>query len=112
MRIYLAGPMTGYPDHNFAAFDAAADSLARRGHMVFSPAAIARQIRARYEGSAIEIKMSEYAKAYLDAIFLCEAMYMLRGWERSMGAMAEHAVARWISMRIIYQGHRGDYTVE
>jgi hypothetical protein len=36
-----------------------------------------------------------------------DAIYMLRGWEQSKGARAEHAVAVWIGLEIIYQGGEG-----
>ena len=38
MRIYVAGPMRGFPLYNFPAFDAAAAELRRHGHTVISPA--------------------------------------------------------------------------
>ena len=38
MRIYLSGCMTGCPDHNRPAFDAAAKRLRAQGHFVINPA--------------------------------------------------------------------------
>ncbi len=37
MRIYLAGPMTGLPDLNRPAFDAAERRLTEQGHFVINP---------------------------------------------------------------------------
>lgn len=36
-RLYLAGPMSGYPDHNFPAFEEAATMLRKSGYIVVSP---------------------------------------------------------------------------
>jgi len=38
MNIYLAGPMRGYDNLNFAAFDLATKELRDAGHTVFTPA--------------------------------------------------------------------------
>lgn len=38
MKLYLAGPMTGYPDNNYPAFHAAARRLRRGGFAVLNPA--------------------------------------------------------------------------
>lgn len=34
LKIYIAGPMTGYPDYNRAAFNAKASELMAEGHIV------------------------------------------------------------------------------
>jgi len=38
MKLYLAGPMRGYPEFNHPAFHAAAAELRASGHAVFNPA--------------------------------------------------------------------------
>ena len=38
LKYYIAGPMRGIPEFNFAAFNAAAERLRRDGHLVFNPA--------------------------------------------------------------------------
>ena len=42
MRVYISGPMTGLPDCNRAAFDAAAKRLAEQGFFAVNPADISR----------------------------------------------------------------------
>ena len=37
-RIYIAGPMTGIPEHNYPAFHAAVAKLRAEGYAVTSPA--------------------------------------------------------------------------
>ena len=37
-RVYLAGPMTGYPDYNYPAFHCAAEQYRAAGFDVVSPA--------------------------------------------------------------------------
>jgi hypothetical protein len=38
MKIYIAGPMTGYPDYNRTAFFSKAKELMEEGHIVLNPA--------------------------------------------------------------------------
>lgn len=51
MRIYIAGPMRGYPNFNFPAFDEAAARGRALGHEIISPAEIDREKSVK-EGSA------------------------------------------------------------
>lgn len=104
-RIYVAGPMTGYPKHNFPAFDAAAQELRDSGWEAVSPADLDRMLGITEESTAEECapKMEALIRTDLDAILTCDWMMMLRGWEKSTGARAEHALAVWRGMKIIYQ---------
>ena len=33
----------------------------------------------------------------------CEAIYLLKGWERSIGAQAEKAVADWLQLHTLFE---------
>lgn len=104
--IYIAGPMRGHDDLNFPAFDRAADRLEAEGWRVVNPADLDRQA-----GIAIsDCPPGEWtgfirpiARRDLDALVVCDAIYMLRGWENSKGATAEHAVAKWLELGIYYE---------
>ena len=130
MRIFVSGPMTGYPDLNRPAFDAAEKRLTAQGHFVINP----HRISALF-GTAEELERS-FAEYYrmieLDANFLdhapatqtlertriaravmdanlavlrsCDAIYLLRGWENSRGAKKELAEALAHDLTIRQEG--------
>lgn len=98
-RIYIAGPMTGKPDLNRAEFDNAVDYFASRDFAFFNPWRCAFM-----NGWDERTSLSVIAPVLLNTLMLCTHIYMLRGWQDSKGATAEHAVAKWIGLEIIYQG--------
>jgi nucleoside 2-deoxyribosyltransferase len=100
MTIYIAGPMKGYPDNNYPAFDRARDWLIENGHVVVSPADVTRQLR---ETLGEEPTISQIAKADIFALLQCDTLFMLNGWEHSLGARTEHAIANWMRLAIYYQ---------
>lgn len=92
--LYLAGPMTGYEDYNFPAFNAAAEKLRAEGWTVHNPA----------DHGAVEGASWEDYMAYdLTKVGLCGAMYMLKGWEMSRGACLEQLIATSLNFKIIYE---------
>ena len=92
-KIYISGPMRGYPELNHPAFFAAESAVELLGEVV-SPARM---------GVVPGFSQRDYAKRDLAVILECDDMYMLTGWEFSWGARAEHAVARWIGLKMHYQ---------
>ena len=101
-RIYIAGPMTGLPDLNRAEFRKAVDFIwkaLKETAIGFNPHQVADML-----GWTEKTPPSEIASVLLGELVNCDAIYMLRGWENSKGATAEHAVAKWIGLEITYQG--------
>jgi hypothetical protein len=99
VRCYIAGPMTGLKNFNFASFDAARGILEKDGWEVISPADIDRA-----EGFVTEDEFGNVTqsasfdrKAVLRRDFAelleCDAVFMLSGWENSEGAGLEHDLA-------------------
>jgi hypothetical protein len=39
----------------------------------------------------------------IKAIMSCDAIYMLEGWENSVGAKAEKALAEWCGLEVMYE---------
>jgi|SRR5579871_261819 len=104
MRIYIAGPMRGYPLYNFDAFDTARDLGRSRGHEIISPADLDRA--EGFDGSLPEKDITpEMLRILIDrdieAIRSVEALALLPGWERSTGAKAEVALAKWLGLKFL-----------
>jgi nucleoside 2-deoxyribosyltransferase len=98
MKVYLAGPMRGYPDNNFPAFHAAAAELRAKGYEVFNPAENDEKMLARGEELTIRNCLR------LDLEWICteaEAIVLMPGWQASKGAQAERATAIAIGLEIL-----------
>lgn len=89
--IYVSGPMSGYPDLNFAAFHQAAAQLRAAGFHVVNPAEFGEEA-----GKTWEAYMREDIKALMD----CDAVALLPGWGRSRGAMLELNIAVQLGMDV------------
>lgn len=82
-KVYIAGPMTGYPQLNYPAFHAAAARLRGMGFEVISPA-------------ELNPETTPYREAMLNdilALVECDHICMLQGWQASKGATLEHHIA-------------------
>lgn len=113
MRCYIAGPMTHYRLFNFPAFDNARNFLLKCGHEVISPADIDRAHG--FDGMLMSpddpcdkwptvagFDVMACIQRDIDAIKTCDVVYMLKGWEKSISANAEFAMARWMGKKIVY----------
>jgi uncharacterized protein DUF4406 len=94
MRIYIAGPMTGYPEFNYPAFVEAAAHLRRLGYDVVSP----HEINPPTEG--FEHPWDWYMRRDIVELVSAEAVVVLPGWEASKGASLETYIARSLGMPV------------
>ncbi|HBO4545378.1 DUF4406 domain-containing protein [Pseudomonas paraeruginosa] len=95
-RIYLAGPMTGLPEHNFPAFHAEAARLRSLGYQVENPA----------EHGVIDgFEWADYLRLDLQKLLTCQAIALLPGWMDSKGARLEFTVATNLGMRALHAEH-------
>lgn len=91
MRLYVSGPMTGYPDHNFPAFRTAAQELRNAGFEVLDPSEL---------GVDPEFTWADYLRRDLALLLECYGVALLPGWEYSRGALLEIHVAQQLEMPI------------
>lgn len=114
MKLYLAGPMRGYPEFNFPAFHAAAAKLRAAGHEVFSPAErdIERHGTDISKGNVngdVQVAASNHGFSLREALgddlaWICkhaEGIALMPGWEHSKGALAEHATAYALGLKVV-----------
>ena len=111
-RCYIAGPMRGIPEYNFPAFHSAAKELRARGWYVYSPAEMdtvflapevvdpaSYTVGAPVNDSRIYVRRDLHI--IVNELHDGDAVILLPGWERSSGAMAEAAVAKWCELRVL-----------
>lgn len=116
-RIYLAGPMSNYPQFNYPAFDEAKRRLCQRGHDVVSPAELDDpEIRAMALASAAGApgdsgqSWGEFLARDVRIIADdCNALALLPGWATSRGARLEAYVAMLCGHTIYYYDGRHDF---
>lgn len=100
-KIYVAGPMSGYPEFNFPAFFSTSERLRSEGWTVFNPAekegeTLSKESRKTGDSVLAAEQGFNFREVYAwDVLNVIEAdaIYMLPGWEQSPGARGEHAVA-------------------
>ncbi|WP_305826398.1 DUF4406 domain-containing protein [Pseudomonas aeruginosa] len=94
--IYLAGSMTGLPEHNFSAFHAEAARLRDLGYHVENPAENPAPACGTWAG---------YMRKALVQLVTCDAIALLPGWMDSKGARLEFTVATNLGMRALHAEH-------
>lgn len=125
-RVYIAGPMRGYPQFNFPAFFEAEEEvmvalgadvgLARTEVEIFNPA---RRDLDHHGPDVMDSDtgdLEELAEKGItfdlrsalsaDTDFITRRathIYMLKGWENSSGARAERALAQALGLEVMYQ---------
>lgn len=115
-KVYLAGPMRGYPEFNFPAFAKATDNLRGQGYTVFSPAEKDEEVHGadfseKYETGDIEAATKD-GFSLRDALktdlsWICDnadMIALLPGWDMSKGAQAEYALALALGLDVLLLG--------
>lgn len=90
-RVYVSGPMTGLPELNFPAFNAAAFRLRALGLDVVNPADI---------NPDNTMSWNACMRADIKALCDCTTLALLPGWQQSSGAHIELNLAHRLGMQI------------
>ncbi len=92
MKIFISGKMSGEPNYNRAKFNQVAKTLTEQGHHVMNPAILP-------DG----FEHNEYLHICKAMIDCCDAVYMLKGWELSLGANLEYIYAAHNEKKTMYE---------
>ena len=101
MRVYLSGAITGTNDF-MERFNAVEDRLTSEGMSVVNPAKINSNLPK-------DFIYAEYMEIDFLMIDLCDAIYMMDGWQKSRGATREYWYASGKEKIILFEGQRENH---
>jgi len=102
-KIYIAGPMTGYNNLNWDAFDQKELELAAEGWDPVNPAKLDRESGIDPNRNLDDYDYTECALRDVEALLQCDAIYLMSGWQHSRGASWERALAKHHGIRRFYE---------
>ncbi len=94
MKVYLSGGITGISGY-MEVFERAEKLLSELGHVVINPAKVNGMLPA-------ETTYQEYMKMSETMLDMADSIYMINGWEKSVGAKYERHYAQIMGKKIIY----------
>ncbi len=114
-RVYICGPIAGYEDLNRKAFQEAEDDIRKRGLYPVSPHKTPPRTHAgpcpgagrdyAHKDSAAHASYC-YMRGDIAVLVECDAIYVLNGWELSVGGRLELAIATQCGLDVYFQDHR------
>jgi hypothetical protein len=92
--LYIAGPMSGYPDFNRTKFNEVAKKYRQMGIRVFNPA--------EHDNPALESTepWDYYMRRDIPELCQCSKMMLLNGWQESEGAKLELTIAKALGIHV------------
>lgn len=100
--VYISGPISNAPDYliNFAG---AKSRLLRCGYEVVNPAQMCLSLPSSFSHEM-------YMKICMAALECCDTIYLLNGWQNSVGAKIEAEYALFNNYTMIEEGSKDDIT--
>lgn len=106
-KIYIAGPMSGYPQLNFPRFYEIEERLNKEGWAVINPARLDEEVGIDPDDPPdSDYNYTECALRDVKALIDCRAIYLMDGWQHSRGASWERALAAFHGIQRFYETPR------
>lgn len=115
-RIYICGPIAGYEDLNKKAFEEAAEFILEMGHYPLNPHTIdpfdhfgndCPGGNKFYGHKEVGLHSSTcYMRNDIKAMMDCDGIYVLHGWEASVGGRTEILIAAQCGMDVYFQDQK------
>lgn len=99
MKIYISGAITNDPEHR-EKFERAADAIKALGHEAVNPVDLQKVL------DPATTSWEQYMQVCIALLKVCDAIYLLDGWQNSKGATREFWLA-WSHNMVIYK-HLGE----
>ena len=93
MIIYVAGKMTGLENKGRARFNEAEKKLSDLGHIVLNPSTLPDGLTNK-----------DYMIIGTSMIDVADAIYVLSGWESSLGTKLEIHYAEYTGKKVLFEG--------
>lgn len=90
-KVYIAGRISNY-DGFYEHFKRIEEKLKKEGNIVLNPALLPPGL-----------EQQEYMSICIPMLYVADEIYMLDGWEGSVGANIEHDIAKQSGMKIRYE---------
>lgn len=91
MRLYIAGPMTGYPEYNYPAFERAEELLVAKGYEVLNPTT----------NNPEHPTWVNYMRASIAQVIAADGIATLDNWQMSAGAALEVQIAHALRIPVM-----------
>ena len=91
MTVYISGPITDVPDYK-EKFGLIETSLKLEGYETVNPSNVNLGENATWE---------EYLRHDIKLLCDCDAVFMMKGWQRSKGARIENYIAKKLGLLVI-----------
>ncbi len=88
IKVYICGPISGLPDNNKPAFEAAANLINSNYFQAINPHVLCIDIVHSHKGTPEEL-WTKCMKRDITYMLDCDFVVLLPGWHKSRGAMVE-----------------------